>query len=45
MVCKNPSKRASISDIKKSVWYKGPVYEEKEMKIIMEELLSSYDID
>ena len=31
-----PSKRAKIKEIKNSAWYKGPIYNQKELKYIME---------
>jgi len=32
---KNPSKRATIPEIKKSEWYNGPVYNNAELRELM----------
>jgi len=39
MVREKPSKRASLSEIKQSKWYKGPVYSEEELSTVMATLL------
>jgi serine/threonine protein kinase len=35
MVKEEPSKRISINEIKSSKWYRGPVYNEQELEIVM----------
>jgi len=38
MVKRDPTKRATLDDLKKSAWYNGPVYNKKEMKAIMSKM-------
>jgi len=44
MVKEKPSKRISINEIKASKWFRGPVYNDQELEIVMtnNELLESY---
>jgi serine/threonine protein kinase len=39
MVCRDPSERASIENIKKNSWYKRPVYNEKELEVLLKDKL------
>ncbi len=41
MVKADPEKRASIEDIKKSRWYQGPIYTNKELVELLEDKLES----
>jgi len=40
MIDSNPEKRMPIKEIKRSKWYKGPVYSQQELKSIMEMVVS-----
>jgi serine/threonine protein kinase len=39
MVKSDPTKRATIEEIKKSSWYNGPIYEDKELRVKMSKRL------
>lgn len=39
MVCRDPSKRASLNSIRKSSWYKKPVYSQKELESLLKSKL------
>lgn len=44
MVCENPAQRIGLEPVKKSAWYKGPVYTQKELKKKLIPVINQCDI-